>query len=269
MSERDLQALEENLLAWAAESGAMAREHFRHTGVLSFKYGREAVTEADGAIEAMLRERISTVYPEDRIIGEEMGEGPLPAGGDDKGRVWQIDPIDGTLNFALGLPNFCTSLAVMEGERIVAACIHQPLSGDTYSAVAGGGARLNGQTMHVSDRSPLAEAMVSTQFKRGGRFVQNPELLQAFALSPLKCRRIGAIALELAWVASGGFDALVGDFADRIHLWDVAAGLLLIEEAGGRISDHEGRPYQAGGAALVASNGLVHDEIVELIGSYR
>ena len=225
------------------------------------------MTEADGAIEAMLRRRIAAVYPEDHVIGEEMGD----AGGDPApgAWVWQVDPIDGTLNFALGMPNFCTSLAVLEGDRIVAACVHQPLAMDTYSAFAGGGARLNGHPLTVSGRQPLAEALLSTQFKRGGGFVQDPELLQAFALAPLKCRRVGAIALELAWVASGACDALVGDFGDGIHLWDVAAGLLLIQEAGGRISDHRGRPYQAGGAELVASNGVVHDEIVDLIGRYR
>jgi myo-inositol-1(or 4)-monophosphatase len=239
----DLRTLEENLLAWADECGQMARGHFRRTGGLRFKHGREAVTEADLAIEEMLRRKIAAAYPDDCVVGEEMGGDGSAA----TGRVWQIDPIDGTLNFALGLPGFCTSLAVLEGEEIIAACVHQPLVGDFYSAVAGGGARLNGEPMRVSGRAILAEAIVSTQFKKGGRFVQQPALLREFALRTLKCRREGAIALELSWVASGGFDALVGDFGEGIHLWDVAAGLLLIQEAGGRITDQNGQPYRPGG----------------------
>jgi hypothetical protein len=166
----DLRTLEENLLAWADECGQMARGHFRRTGGLRFKHGREAVTEADLAIEEMLRRKIAAAYPDDCVVGEEMGGDGSAA----TGRVWQIDPIDGTLNFALGLPGFCTSLAVLEGEEIIAACVHQPLVGDFYSAVAGGGARLNGEPMRVSGRAILAEAIVSTQFKKGGRFVQQP-----------------------------------------------------------------------------------------------
>jgi myo-inositol-1(or 4)-monophosphatase len=258
--------LEKNMLAWAAEAAEMALGFYRRTGDLQFKQGREAVTEADRQIETMLRLRIGEAYPEDEIIGEEFGgQGSAGSGR----RVWQIDPIDGTLNFALGLPGFCTSMALMSGDEILAACVHQPLVGDSFTAVKGQGARLNGQSITVSDRSPLAEAVISTQFKKSGRFMRNADLLQAITLAPLKCRRVGAIALELAWVASGGYDGLVGGFSGSIHLWDVAAGLLLVTEAGGMITDHLGRPYQAGGADLVVSNGLVHQEILDIIAAYR
>jgi len=257
--------IEKTMITWAEECSELAMRYYRHTGNLEFKHGREAVTEADRRIEEHLRQRIAAAYPEDLIIGEEMGG---PDHWEENRRVWQIDPIDGTLNFALGMPGFCTSMAVMQGDEILAACIRQPVGGDTFTAVKGGGARLNGQAIKVSDRQPLNEALISTQFKKDGRFLRNAAMLQAFVVNPLKSRRTGAIALELAWVASGGYDALVGGFAQGIHLWDVAAGLLLIEEAGGRLSDHLGHPYQHEGADLVASNGVIHQEIIDLIASF-
>lgn len=257
--------IEKDMIAWATESAVIARNYYRRTGPLEFKHDREAVTAADREIEQLLRHRIAAAYPEDLVVGEEFGSGSEALAGR---RVWQLDPIDGTLNFALGLPGFCTSLALMVDDQVLAACIHQPATGDTFSAVQGQGARLNGLTMSVSDRYPLAEALVSTQFKKAGRYVQNPELLQAFHLAPLKCRRTGAIALELAWVACGGQDALVAGFVGNIHLWDVAAGLLLVQEAGGRVTDHHGAAYRPGGPDLIVSNGVIHQEILDLIGAY-
>ena len=257
--------IEQTMLDWAGESAAIALELYRRTGRLEFKYGREAVTEADRRIENLLRERIGRTYPGDLVVGEEFGGEDQPVEGR---RVWQIDPIDGTLNFALGLPGFCTSMALLEGDEVLAACIHQPTTGDSFTAVRGRGTRLNGLPLRVSARQPLAEAVISTQFKKGGRFVADPELLHDITMAPLKCRRTGAIALELAWVASGGYDALIGSFAGGIHLWDVAAGLLLVREAGGTVTDHRGEPYRAGGADLVVSNGLVHREILDLIAAH-
>jgi myo-inositol-1(or 4)-monophosphatase len=257
--------LESTMVAWATESAGIALEFYRNTGQLEFKHGREAVTEADRRIELLLRERIAAAFPDDLVIGEEFGGQHEDLAGR---RVWHLDPIDGTLNFAVGLPGFCTSLALMQDDAILAACIMQPATGDCFTAVAGQGARLNGRAIRVSERQPLAEAIISTQFKKQGRFVQNPPLLQAVNLAALKCRRTGAIALELAWVACGGHDALIGAFDSKIHLWDVAAGLLLITEAGGMLTDHRGQPYRPGGADLVASNGLIHQEILDLVAGH-
>ena len=219
--------LRRHLREWADEAGDMARGHFRRTGPLAFKTGREAVTAADRAIETMLRERIAGAYPDDLVVGEEYG-GPAP-GTDLAGRrVWHLDPIDGTLNFALGLPDFCTSLAAIRDDRVEAACVQQPLVGDTFLALRGGGATLNGVALRVSDRAPLAEAVISAQFKKDGVIVSRPELLQAVFRRPLKVRKAGAIALEMAWVAAGFLDAMVAGFRDTIQTWDVGAGLLLV-----------------------------------------
>jgi len=256
--------LEDMMTAWAAEAGTMAKRAFRRTGDLNFKPGKEAVTAADRQIEIRLRELIAASFPTDAVIGEEFG-GPSRADLAPDARVWHLDPIDGTLNFALGLPGFCTSLALMRGDQVLAACVHQPMVGDTFTATLGGGARLNGRPMRVSKRGRLDEAVVSVQFKKDGLLVSRPDLLQAVFRETLKVRKIGAIALEMAWTAAGFYDALVAGFRGPIQSYDVAAGLLLLTEAGGRISDFDGRDYQSEGCTLLASNGLVHDQLIRLL----
>lgn len=259
----DLPALEQQLYAWAEEAGVLARRWFRKTGDLTFKSGREAVTEADRQIEALLRERIAEVFPDDVVVGEETGGDASAVG--DGGRVWQVDPIDGTLNFALGLPEFCLSMAVLEGETIVAGGVFQPISGDAFTASRGLGARRNGQTMRVSSRERLADAIVSPHLKAASPIVADAALLRDLTRRPFKIRKMGAVALELAYVAAGWYDGLVASFGTEICLWDVAAGLLLLAEAGGRTSDLRGEPYRLGGPDLVAGNPGVQRDLVALL----
>jgi myo-inositol-1(or 4)-monophosphatase len=254
--------LEATMRGWAEEAAAIARDHFLHTGPLQFKFAREAVTVADAQIERMLTRRILEAFPGDKVHGEELGPG---AGGDDSGRTWHVDPIDGTLNFALGLPTFCTSFALMDGDRIEAACVYAILQQECFSAVRGGGCHLDGQPIRVSDRSSFAEAILSAQLQKGGRYVQNAALLQALLLRSMKMRRLGTIALELAYVAAGRYDALIAGRGRPQALYDVAAGILLVEEAGGTVTNHLGEPYRPGSTDLVASNGLVHDELIGII----
>jgi len=260
-------ALESLMSAWTDEAGAIALKFFRRNGTLVFKSGQEAVTEADRRIETRLRQLIAAEFPDDAVVGEEFG-GPTRAelGPDD--RVWHLDPIDGTLNFALGLPSFCTSIALMQGDEVLAACVHQPLAGDTFTALRGGGARLNGEPIQVSGRGPLKEAVISAQFKKDGLLVSNPPLLQALFRETLKVRKTGAIALEMAWAAAGFYDAVLAGFKGAIQLYDVAAGMLLLTEAGGQISDFQGHVYRPEGRALVASNGVVHTELITLLNRF-
>ncbi|MCP4574408.1 MAG: inositol monophosphatase [bacterium] len=258
--------LERLMTGWVGEASDLALQLHRRTGALRFKRGREVVTEADQRIELLLRERIGAAFPDDTVIGEEFGgeetlEGQVPAG-----RVWQLDPIDGTLNFALGLPGFCTSIACLEGGRPVAACIAEPVTGDRYTALRGGGARRNGETLSVSDRAPLAEAVVSLQIRKRGRVGSDPQLLHALIQESLKVRKVGAVALEMAWVAAGAFDALVAGSQVPVPVHDVAAGWLLVEEAGGRVSGLNGTPWCPGDTDLVVSNGHIHDELLGLLG---
>lgn len=255
--------LERQLGTWAREAAAAAMASYGATGPLRFKHGQEAITEADARIERMLRDRIAQAYPGDRVSGEELGAADPRAAA--RGRLWHLDPIDGTLNFALGLPGFCVSMALYRDGAPLAACVIQPPTADLFIAVAGRGARRNGAAMTVSRRDRLDEAVVSAQLKKQGRIVQDPALLQALTLRCMKTRRVGAIALELAWVACGGCDALVASFKTPIQPYDVAAGLLLVAEAGGRITDLQGAPYRLGGSELLASNGRVHLELVDLL----
>jgi myo-inositol-1(or 4)-monophosphatase len=254
--------LESTMRGWAEEAAEIARDHFLRTGPLQFKFAREAVTAADAEMERLLVRRIAATFPGDAVHGEELGPG---AGAEEHGRVWHIDPIDGTLNFALGLPTFCTSFALMDGERIEAACVYAILQQECFTAVRGGGCRLGGEPVRVSDRADFGEAIISAQLQKGGRYVQNAALLQAILLRSMKMRRLGTIALELAYVAAGRFDALVAGRGRPQALYDVAAGILLVEEAGGRVTNHRGEPYRPGSTDLVASNGHVHDELIGII----
>lgn len=262
---RPVPDIERTMLGWAREAAEIALDRFRHSGPLRFKYAREAITEADKEIEALLRRRIRERFPSDGVLGEELGAmeaGPQAP----NGRVWHLDPIDGTLNFALGLPTFCTSIGLLEGDRIEAACVYAPLLGEGFTASAGAGAhREDGEPMQVSDRATLAEAVISAQLQKGGRYIQQPELLQAILLGTMKMRRLGTIALEMAYLADGRFDALIAGRGRPVQLYDVAAGILLVQEAGGRVSQHDGSPYRALATDLVATNGLCHEELMTLI----
>ncbi len=274
---RPVPDIESTMLAWAREAAEIARARFQHTGPLRFKYAKEAITEADREIERLLSRRIRERFPDDGVFGEEFGPAGTEAGppaaappgtpaAAPAGRVWHVDPIDGTLNFALGLPNFCTSMALMDGDRILAACVFSPLLAEGFTASAGQGARReDGEPMRVSDRATLAEAVLSAQLQKGGRYVRHPDLLQAILLRTMKMRRLGTIALEMAYLADGRYDAMIAGRGRPQQLYDVAAGILLVQEAGGRVTQHDGTPYRPYATDLVASNGRCHDELIALI----
>jgi myo-inositol-1(or 4)-monophosphatase len=263
--------LEGLMLGWCEEAAAVALEHFQRTGPLQFKFAKETVTEADRRIEKLVSDRIRERFPADGIFGEEFGPSQAGNGSGEtlpEGRVWHIDPIDGTLNFALGLPNFCTSLALMEGDQILAACVYSPLHREGFTGSVGKGARLNGKPMRVSDRSTLDEAIISAQLQKNGRYVQNPSLLKAILLATMKMRRFGTIALEMAYLAAGRFDAMIAGRGRPQQLYDVAAGILLVKEAGGQVTNHLGEEYRPYATDLVASNGRVHNELIALISEH-
>lgn len=258
-----MNALEKLLKSWADEAGTIARRHYRRTGDLEFKDGQEAVTEADRQIETMLRERIGREFPDDLILGEEFGG---PEAEDMAGkRVWQIDPIDGTLNYALGLPNYCTSLALVEDNQVVAGCVHQPSTGDTFLALEGQGAFLNGERRTMRRCDSLAESVFSFQLKSGGCIMRERHHLRRLSSAVMKVRRAGAVALEMAWVGGGLYDGLLGSFVDRMPTWDSAAGLILAAEAGGRATDFQGNAYRLGGAELLMGSDAVVEMMLKLL----
>lgn len=236
-------------------------EALGRTGPLTFKPGREAVTAVDREVETVLAERIRTDFPEHAVVGEEFGR----SGPDDAAYEWHLDPIDGTMNFALGLPVFCVSLALLHEGTIVAGAILDPLHDALYVAARGEGAWSGDERLRVSDRATLREAIGSFQSSRHGRFVRDPAILHRLHHEIGKLRRMGSVALELAWVARGSFDVLLASKLEPQNLYDVAAGILLVEEAGGRVTDGHGRPFAAGANELVATNGHVHDAALALV----
>lgn len=235
---------------------------FGDTGDLRFKRGREAITEIDAQVEAWLRERILAEFPGHRVIGEE--EGAAGAQGSDT--EWHVDPIDGTLNYALQVPLFSCSVGVWEQGRGVAGAIYVPLQDELFTAARGEGAFLGDERIQVSDRDRVGEAIASNQSTRSGRFVRDVQILGNLRRSFMKTRRLGSIALELAYVACGRFDALLASKGSPQNLYDVAAGILLVEEAGGRVTNGRGEPFREGDHELVASNGRIHAETLRLLG---
>jgi len=246
-------------------------ERFGTTGPLTFKYAQEAITEVDRQIEDRLVERILERFPDHRIMGEEAGI----RGRGDSPWTWQIDPIDGTLNYSVGIPVFSTSVAILHRDELVAGAVLDSLRDELFSAARGEGAWVSrapyGQKdyveerLEVSSRATFAEAVVSTQFGRRSVFVDHPDLLQKMMRTPLKTRRLGSIAIELAWLAAGRIDLLLAGKISPIHTYDIAAGMILVQEAGGRVTDGRGREVVEGGLELIASNGHMHGGVVELL----
>jgi myo-inositol-1(or 4)-monophosphatase len=243
------------------EAGERVARGFGTTGPLTFKRGREAITPIDSEVEGVLVTRIRTRFPEHRICGEERGE----SGARHSRWEWQLDPIDGTLNYSLGIPFFSVSIAVSDGGGVLAGGVIDPLRGELFLAARGSGAVLGQQRIHPSDRRTLSEAIVSTQLSSRGLFVREPALLQALHTRALKTRRLGTIALELAYVAAGRLDLLLAGKSVPQNIYDVAAGLLLVHEAGGRVTTGDGTPFGPASIELLASNGHVHDEALELL----
>lgn len=224
----------------AADAGAeVLRRWFRHDGLAgSEKTKNDFVTQADKESEEAILGVIQGHFPEHRILAEESGEGGSPGDSPDAYR-WIVDPLDGTANFLQGLPVFCISIACCLGERVVAAVIYDPLKDDRFTARRGGGAHWNGRPMSVSELDGLNGAFLATGFP----FRAKPALalyLRLFGSTfqhARGIRRCGAAALDLAFTAAGVFD---GFFEFRLSPWDLAAGWLLIEEAGGVVTDLEG-----------------------------
>jgi myo-inositol-1(or 4)-monophosphatase len=222
----------------------------------------DLVTEVDHACEELIVDALTVERPDDAILAEEGRGSDRP----DAAWRWIIDPIDGTTNYAHGYPRFCVSIGVeREGIRTVGV-VYDPLLDEQFSAVRGEGTTLNGRPLRVSEVDELEHALLATGFAYDVR--RNPQdnvnHFIAFLKRSRALRRDGSAALDLAYVAAGRFD---GFWELRLHAWDVAAGLLLVEEAGGRVSDLTGGPPPPSGAECLASNGRIHDAMLEILRS--
>src|SRR5579872_5383871 len=240
----------------AREAGALLMEYFRQNVKIEYKGEADLVTVADRKSEALIRDRLLQRWPSFDILGE---EGGLQDKGSDY--RWYVDPLDGTTNFAHGFPVFCVSIGLdYKGNRI-AGVIYDPTRDELFAAEQGGGAYLNQQRIHVSKIANLAECLVATGFPSHKRH-KNPNIFfyHQITLHTHGVRRAGSAALDLCYVACGRFDGFWGCNLDP---WDTAAGALIVEEAGGKISRFDGSAFQIDRRETLASNGLVHDALVE------
>jgi myo-inositol-1(or 4)-monophosphatase len=245
----------------AHEAGEVVREGFGHLQRLDFKGAVNPVTETDEAAEALIRDRLQAAFPDHGILGEE-------AGGDDwrtSEPIWLVDPLDGTNNFAHAFPFVTVSLALRMKGEVHVGVVFDPLRGETFAAGRGTGAWLNGDPLHVTPTAKLADAFLATGFPYNRRVAadNNVQRLDHFLRRSQGVRRAGSAALDMAYVACGRFD---GFWEIRLHPWDVAAAGLIVQEAGGRLSDFAGdMAHFASGQEVVASNGHIHDEMLRVI----
>lgn len=221
----------------------------------------DLVTEVDLECERMCRAVLAERFPDHDVLAEEFGAGD--AGGGSRYR-WVFDPLDGTTNYAHGLPIFCASLALeLDGQALVGA-VYDPSRNELFTAEQGQGAWLNGARLGVSSTGALLDALLVTGFPYDVH-LHTAELVRTFAAflgQARAVRRLGSAALDLCYVAAGRFD---GFWERHLKAWDVAAGALIATEAGGRVTGMDGAPFQAEAGHLVASNGRVHDAMLDVI----
>jgi myo-inositol-1(or 4)-monophosphatase len=242
--------------AIAREAGALLMGYFRQRVKIEYKGEADLVTVADRNSEACILERIRHQFPTHDVMGEEGTR--IESGSEYK---WYVDPLDGTTNFAHGYPVFCVSLAVEYRGQRVAAVIYDPTRDELFSAEAGSGARLNGEPIHVSSTAKLVECLLATGFPSHKRH-KNPNIFfyHQLTLRTHGVRRAGSAALDLCNVAAGRYD---GFWEFNLNPWDTAAGVLMVEEAGGRVTDFSGGHFQIASRETLASNGLVHDALID------
>jgi myo-inositol-1(or 4)-monophosphatase len=252
--------------AIAREAGARLREFLAQGVETEYKGDVDLVTVADRTSEALIRKRLGESFPEHGIFGEEGTRDRM------EGEFrWYVDPLDGTTNFAHGMPHFCVSLGLeqraagstaQEDGTLVAAVVYDPMRDELFSAEKGKGAWLNGKRIRASRTPELAEALVATGFPSQKRHLSpNIHFYQEFTLRSHGVRRAGSAALDLTYVASGRLDAF---WEFNLNPWDTAAGILLVEEAGGKVTSFSGEPYRLDSREILASNGLIDGELVGL-----
>ena len=259
-------AVDPLLVATAVEAVLRAGEiqlaHFRTDVAVRKKGPIDLVTEVDVEVETMFRALVAERFPTHAVVAEELDAGPRGRSG--ATHCWVFDPIDGTVNYAHGLPFFCASLALeIDGAARVAA-VYDPLREELYTAERGAGARLNGAPLGVSSAETLIDAVLCTGFPYDVHQTLDEVvgLFRAFVGRARAVRRLGSAALDLCYVAAGRLD---GFWEQRLHPWDTAAGALIVEEAGGRTSGMDGRPFRPRDGHVVASNGRIHDEMLAAI----
>ena len=248
-------------LRLAREAGAIQRARYETQLQISSKSRPiDLVTEVDRACETWIVEAIRRERPGDDILAEEGGAH------EDAGAAWRwvIDPLDGTVNFAHGYPCFCVSIGVEHRGVRTVGVVYEPLRDELFEAVRGGGARRNGRPIAVSKEARFGRALIATGFAYDVHDAERDNLAQFARVTKQAggVRRDGSAAIDLCYVACGRFEAY---WELKLHPWDVAAGILIVEEAGGRVTDLAGGAVPRSGNEIASSNGLVHDELLRVL----
>jgi len=245
--------------------GRVLRRHFRRLARIDIKGRNTAnlITVADRESEAAIMKTIRRHFADHGILAEESGENLSPEGRSPT--RWIIDPLDGTTNYSHGLAFYSISIAVEHEGRVVLGTVSNPQTGEFFLAWRGGGATLNGRPIHVSSVSSLETSLVATGFPYDSRERATRYLAfwRAIMMRAHGLRRLGSATLDMCYVAAGIFDAY---YEESLNPWDWAAGALIVEEAGGQVSDYEGRPFQLDFKQCLATNGQIHDEMLDILG---
>jgi myo-inositol-1(or 4)-monophosphatase len=241
--------------AMAREAGGLIMGYFRQHVKIEYKGAVDLVTVADRESEALILQRIRKQFPTHDVMGEEGAR--IETGSEYK---WYVDPLDGTTNFAHGYPVFCVSLAVERSGKRIAGVIYDPTRDEMFTSALGSGAQLNGEPIHVSSTANLRECLIGTGFPSQKRH-KNPNIYfyHQLTLRTHGVRRAGSAALDLCNVASGRYD---GFWEFNLNPWDTAAGVLIVQEAGGTVTDFSGGEFQIASRETLATNGFVHEALM-------
>lgn len=248
------------LLEATAEAGKIIQQYFNGTFRINNKEGiNNLVTEVDNLSEDKIIEVIKAHYPEHTIISEEVGELLKPSD-----YQWIIDPIDGTVNFAHGIPLCCVSIALKYKDDLMLGAVYNPMMNELFFAERGKGATLNGEPIKVSSKKDFKKACLVTGFPyKWPESREHPiKVFERFIMEGLPIRRLGSAAIDLCWVACGRFD---GFWEYNLSSWDVAAGYLIVQEAGGVITNFDGDPYNVFERETLATNGHIHEAMLHAI----
>ena len=243
----------------AREAGSLLAHYFERRIPYELKGEGDLVTEADRASERLVVERLRSHFPTHGIVAEE-------GGGHEGGSEyrWYVDPLDGTTNFAHGYPHFNVTLALERAGELICGVVYDPVRQELFAAERGAGAYLNNRRMHVSSVKRLKDSLVATGFPSRKRHENvNVHFYYQMALASHGVRRAGSAALDLAWVACGRQEAY---WEYGLNPWDMAAGVVLVTEAGGRVSDMRGGGVAVRGPHLLSDNGLIHEEVLGIFG---
>jgi len=259
-SNQEREGLKATAIDAARIAGNILLDYARSGVRIEHKDEVNLVTEADRRSEQAIVETIRKSYPEHCILAEERG---LESRGDSPYQ-WVIDPLDGTTNFAHGFPLYCISIALEYEGQIILGVVLDPTRQELFTAELGGGAAVNGRPITVSKTPRLDAALLVTGFAYDIRHSPDNNLnhFSRFSLLAQGVRRTGTAAIDLCYVAAGRFD---GFWEMKLHPWDMAAGSLIVTEAGGRMSDFKGGVFSIYGADLIASNGLIHDAMAKVL----